>query len=710
MEPVRERPAPATFGLPVNVPEPVPPERADVTAAPGAPRRLLGLALVAAAYLPAHRLLDPAATGVAGAATRDIGDALWGLTLWGTVLAVAAALALTVLAPPVPLRALLRGPGDRLLGSGALAVVAAAGVAFGLSLAAGVWVFDRLPTLVDAMVQLAHARAWAHGALAAPLADPAAARMLQNGVGTADGWVSVYPPGHTALLALGMRLGVPWLVGPLLTAVTAGATTLAARSALPDRPRTALLGGLLVALSPFVALLGGGYLSHTSAAAAGALACWAALRARDGRARWALAAGAAMGVMVTSRPWTGLVLGSTLTIGVWAAATVGRAQERASAGPRWLAARAALWALGGLPFAVALGLYNARWFGHPLRLGYDVAFGAAHGLGLHPGPWGDAYGAREALSYSGFDLMALGAHLFETPVSAIAVVGVWLATARALPRGAGLLLAWALLPVLGNALYWHHGYHLGPRMLYEAAPAWCVLTVLAVVELTRGGDRRARAALWLAVIAVPAGLLLQVPARIQASRWSGEARARATPPPLPPGPAIVFVHGSWPSRVAARLAGAGMRRDSIESALRRNDLCLVQGLAEAREAGVDVDDGPELDFEPRPGSPPELRAVAVAPGTFARVDPRLAPIPACVREASADREGTLELEPLAWQTPIPGLEEGGPLFFRDLGPEANARVLARHPGLPAWLALPTAGGALLPYEEAERRLWGGAGG
>ena len=224
------------------------------------------------------------------------------------------------------------------------------------------------------MVQLLQARSWAAGALGAPLSDQTASRLVQNGVLASPGWVSVYPPGHTALLALGFGLDVPWLVGPALTA----ATTLAARRLLSARPGAALAGGVLVAFSPFVVLLGGGYLSHASAAAA------AARRA--------------------PAPF-------------WKAAV------------RWFGKRVALWPLGGLPVAAAFALYHRTVFGHPLRLGYAAAFGPAHGLGFHPDPWGNRYGTLEALAYSGFDLMALGTHLLETPVSVVGLVGVWLVLA-----------------------------------------------------------------------------------------------------------------------------------------------------------------------------------------------------------------------------------------------------------------------------------------
>ena len=195
-----------------------------------------------------------------------------------------------------------------------------------------------------------------------------------------------------------------------------------------------------------------------------------------------------------------------------------------------------------------------------------------------------------------------------------------------------------MAPALGNALYWHHGYHLEPRMLYETAPAWCLLAALALAELTREASRRSTFFSTLGAPALASALLLQLPARLAASPWDEEARARTRLPAIPePANAVVFVHGSWPALVAARLAGAGMRRDSVETALRRNDLCRVERYAMAREAGVGGAELPPLDLLALPGSPPHLRGVQLSPGTFMRVDPRLPADPSCRREARADR-------------------------------------------------------------------------
>ena len=116
-----------------------------------------------------------------------------------------------------------------------------------------------------------------------------------------------------------------------------------------------------------------------------------------------------------------------------------------------------------------------------------------------------------------------------------------------------------------------------------------------------------------------------------------------------------------------------MRRDSIETALRRNDICAVDAYARgrARSLGESTD---RLDFEASPGTPGSLEQRELSPGNVIRVSPSRAPTPSCLREARADRLGVIELEPLLWQgPPVPGERI---VVARDLGPVENARLIS----------------------------------
>jgi hypothetical protein len=540
-----------------------------------------------------------------------------------------------------------------------------------------VLLFQKYPTLLDGMVNLLQGRLLATGRAALVLPDPAAAWLIQNTVITPEGWISQYPPFPALLLAVGQFVGTPWLVPPLLAGATVFLAVLLFQRVLPEEPLAVRVGGILLALSPFLLFLAGGYLSHVPAALFGTLALYAAVRALGGSWAWAMLVGVGSGAAVASRPLYGTVVAVGIPAVLWLLSWKDR-------GGGWVSRRLGAAVAGGAPMALAWGLYNRHFFGHPFRIGYSAAFGPSHGLGFHRDPWGNLYGVAEALGSTAADLLSLGVFLLETPLSPVILVGAFLLL-RPPSRRAGLLLAWALLPLLANAFYWHHGFHLGPRMLYETIPPWIMLTAMAALALAclepQASPPRVRpdprdVMLWTLLISV-LGAAVLAPLRAGSYRWEEETLARLRVPEIPGSePALIFVHGSWSERVAARLQESGMRLDSVETALRRNDLCQVHRLAltldgRASEDPVNVAD---LDFEPLPGTPVHLTEVTLSEGNRILANPLLEPSESCIREARADRHGIVSLAPLLWQGDLPGLERGDPLFARDLGWEDNEAV------------------------------------
>jgi len=658
-------------------------------------RRLFGALLLVGAYVPLHRLLDPARAGPAGEATRATAESAWGVGIYGTVIALGAGAILVLLVPAGRLRAPLERAGELLERPSGGRFAATLGLVAGLlSLTAALALYHGLPTSVDEMAQLLHARALAGGRLTSPLPGDASAWTIQNGMATPEGWASIYPPLHTLLLALGLRLGAPWLVGPVSVGVATWASALAFETLLGVR--VGRVAGVALALSPFWVLLGGTYLSHTSTAAALALVLWTALRVHDGGLGWAIAAGAATGAAVTSRPWVGLTCAVTLLVVLWWS-------ERGR-----LASRVAALCAGGLPFALLLFWWNRSLFGGPLTLGYSAAFGPSHGLGFHVDPWGNMYGGREGLAYTSADLLQLGAHLFETPLPAVALVGVALVVGLR-RSGDRPFLAWAAAAIAANALYWHHGIQLGPRMLYESVPAWVALSVAAAAGLTTADvvPSRLRSLAGWAIAASVLG------APVLTSTVAGAASLPTGDPVLigllgsdAEGSKLVFAHGSWSSRVVARLSAAGMRRDSVETALRRNDLCAVDRYARWRDGGP-AGAAPALDLEPLPGTPEGLVRVRLSPGNDAWADTATPWDPECLREAAADALGTVELEALAWRAPP--LSGRQVVIARDMGPALNARVREAMGMRQTFVYVAgdgTTPSRMLPYDDGIRRLWG----
>lgn len=169
----------------------------------------------------------------------------------------------------------------------------------------------------------------------------------------ADGkWASQYPPGWPALLAMADVAHLPgWFVN---TALSVAGTIL-----LHDLVRSragggaALLAAALFALSPFTIFNAASGFSHMLAAVLILGIVWNWERAGTGRLGWALATGAALGMLGITRPVSAAIVAVAL-----APAVVGSRRP-------WM--RAAAIVAGGLPFLIGLLWYQRAITGDPLK-------------------------------------------------------------------------------------------------------------------------------------------------------------------------------------------------------------------------------------------------------------------------------------------------------------------------------------------------------
>ena len=149
-----------------------------------------------------------------------------------------------------------------------------------------------------------------------------------------------------------------------------------------------------------------------------------------------------------------------------------------------------------------------------------------------------------------------------------------------------------------------------------------------------------------------------------------------------------------------------MRVDSIRVALRSNSSCTVQRYVDGLDAGAPVE---PLAFANQTG--PALRTLTMPSGSVMRASENERLDPGCEREAASDFEGAIGLPTLLWQGDLPGLGTAGAMYVRDLGPERNARLIARFPERTAMALLSREGRArLVPYDEGMRQLWPSAPG
>lgn len=293
------------------------------------------------------------------------------------------------------------------------------------------------PRIIDATAYWLQAKAFSQGSYT--LAPPGplhsfAGRFL---VVTPQGELAVlFPPGFAAVLALGVRLGVPLLVNPLLGSACALLTYRLGRVWYGET--AARVGALLSVGCATLRYHSADTMSHLLSACLGLGVLLNVSNRETHRQTWPLAlAGLCAGWLVATRPVTGLVFGLAGAVGCFALAPT-----------RTLAARRfGIYCLAGLP-------------GLALWLSYQWV------------TTGDAFGSTQALYYSRSDwpsdCFRLG---FGATVGCQFEHGAFLANAQ--PNGYGLLQA---LAVTGRRLYLHN---------FDVAnfPCFLLLSVLVLRRL-----------------------------------------------------------------------------------------------------------------------------------------------------------------------------------------------------------------------------------
>ena len=549
-------------------------------------RRCAGVLLLAVPLLPLRALFGDAHVGA-----RLTPPGEW---LLGTAIFAAAAWLLAAYAP---------GPSRRGLGAVAAAVGGRGRVFVPVALAALAAVlvtvshvaFRHRPILVDEIVQLFQAQVFAAGRIAAPAPALPEFFVTQHMLVDRGMWYAQYPPGHSALLAVGARAGAAWAVPIALTLATAALLHAFARRAYG--PREARLSLLLAAASPFLWFMGASHMNHVSSLFSIALflVLFARWEERPSAAR-AFAAGCSLGLGVLSRPVECLAVGAVFG-GVAAALTF---RPPAGAGGKLRAAcgepRPAHlgWAAAGLALAVSPYLaWNAATTGDPLLPGYVKLWGESHGLGFHATPWGGVHTPLTGLRNELTDLALLAEYLFEWPLPALWPAGLLFAAGWSGRRWDGRLLAGLLAVPAACFFYWHRDAFLGPRFLYAGLAFAVPLTARAILEgAARLPDRGRRlGALRVPSLRVAAGSALVLaagyaifyaaPARLRVyasgmesvkADLEGDARRAGVTS------ALVFVPESWGSRILAGARAQGVPASLAERAYRTTDHCRLDGL------------------------------------------------------------------------------------------------------------------------------------
>ncbi|NND40600.1 MAG: hypothetical protein HKO04_00825, partial [Silicimonas sp.] len=349
--------------------------------------------------------------------------------------------------------------------------------------------FDRLPHVDDEAVYTFQAKLYAEGQLVAPAPPEALGAAFEYYLmDVRDGnWIATPPPGWPAILAIGIVLGVPWLVNPAL----AGLSVLAAAS-LATRiwgSSIARWAACFLALSPWFLAMGGSLMPHMSSLLLLLLSWNLLLWARKSGLVWlALLAGLTMGWVFVIRQLEGVILG--VLTGLWLLSYVRETKGFL---------RGALYTVGCVLTGSVYFLYNYAITGNPLsaplaRYINDLWGPGANNYGFgenigKPEVWAGldlelGHSPYEAIMNTAQNLAILDMDLFGWGVGSLFLVWIAMIFGR-LDRAALSMIGLCLVIMLAMFFYWFSGsFYVGPRYWFMMIFPLAVISAHGVMTLT----------------------------------------------------------------------------------------------------------------------------------------------------------------------------------------------------------------------------------
>ncbi len=357
-----------------------------------------------------------------------------------------------------------------------------AGIFFLIANLISLLVFEHIPHIQDSISQLFQARIFATGRIHLP-SPPFPdffdyTHIINNGR-----WYSQYPWLHSFILMLFVFLKIPWIVNPLLGALTVPLIYLLGKE-LYDEP-TARLATILAVISPFLFNMSAEYMNHASALFFATLFLLYYFRTLKGKKPLtsAIFAGLALGAVANIRPYTALALG--LPFALYALVNLIRS-------PRRHLLPLLLMLLTVTISTSLVFVYNYLANGHPLLFGYVVKWGPGHEVGFGHSGWGPSHTPYAGILNTGNDLNLINKFLFEWPIPALLLILIPFARPNRLSgyrhrhyrnKNDWLLLLGFLSLTLAYFFYWFHNVCFGPRFLYESAACLILLTARGIKGL-----------------------------------------------------------------------------------------------------------------------------------------------------------------------------------------------------------------------------------
>lgn len=538
------------------------------------------------------------------------------------------------------------------------------------------------PLNIDEVVQVFQAHMYARGELSQPtFAHPEFFSSLHL-IDMQGRTYSQFPAGGPAMLALGVLVRAPWIVGPVFGTIGVVAFAIFVRTT-EQRVGTALAATLIFAFSPFAAFMSGSHMNHVTAQA------------------WIMIAIAALGLVITSakpRPFIAMLSG----FGFGVAATIRPVDAFAFALPAgvWFLVRALRdkrrW-LDALPCGlgvalplVALMWVNTRTTGAPLLFGYEVLWGDSHRLGFHTAPWGISHTPLRGVELINIYFLRLQTYFLETPVPSLVPAICALVLSERLRRfDRYLLIASALLVGLYFS-YWFDGFYLGPRFMYPLIAPLAIWTArfFPLVRQRLGVGLAYRTAVYTMACAALIAAAVDIPLRARqygngftTMRWNADSAAASSGVRN----ALVLVRESWGAQLVSRLWALGVPRSQTELLYLNIDACKLESAVGVLERGRVRGMAAFEALRPLLSDSARLVRSPISADTTEQYLPGSQYSPRCVARVVDDRAG------FTLFTPLLLAHDGGNVFARDLHAR-DSLLLRAYPDRPLYLLKPPTDG------------------
>ena len=368
---------------------------------------------------------------------------------------------------------------------------------FVASVALNTVAFDRIPHIPDSVAYLFQAKYFAEGQLYLPApADSGvfpgrnhdtSAFSVPHTINDGSKWYGIFPPGWPALLAMGVLLGAPWIVNPIIGA----ATILLVYSLIARLHHRGIAQATisLLALSPQFLAMSASFMSHPFALLCALLMFLGIERARTESFAWAVVGGVGLGALVLVRPIEGVLLGTIA--GLWA---LGIAGTRLPVG-RLLVFAAIAVGIGALllPYHETLtgnALYDpiTKYFDETYYQGSNrLGFGSEIGnvdwkTDLDPF---SGHGLRDVVFNTNQNLYMLNFELFGWVFGSLWFAALFILYRRA-QKADFVFVATLAVVIVGYSCYWFSGGpDIGARYWYQAIVPLTLLTVRGIDSLRR---------------------------------------------------------------------------------------------------------------------------------------------------------------------------------------------------------------------------------